>query len=380
MNESKPFHKAFKLQGKSFNSAEELIGFSLSISDEIHLFLKEWFNKKQFVEVKTSGSTGTPKKIKLQKSHMRQSAKATGDFFNLGEGTTALLCMSSTYIAGKMMLVRALELGWELDVVEPESNPLKGIKKNYDFCAMVPIQLYNSLDKIYKVKQLIVGGGIVSNDLLSKIQHCSTAIFATYGMTETVTHIAVKKLNNFKNVISSSNVISSAVEKSNKNENANVISNESKQSLYKLLPNISIKIDDRGCLVIKAPKLSNEEIITNDLVEIISDTAFKWLGRFDSVINSGGIKLIPEQIELKISSVIQPRFFVAGITDAVLGEKLVLIVEGEKEDTILNDVRSLKTLSKYEIPKEIFFVKKFKETPTQKINRIKTLKLISSTC
>ncbi len=374
MNELKPFHSTFKLQGKYFNSAEELIDFSLSISDEIHLFLKEWFNNKMVVEVKTSGSTGVPKIIQLQKSHMKESATATGTFFNLGKGSTALLCMSSTYIAGKMMLVRALELGWELDVVTPDSNPLKGIEKNYDFCAMVPIQLYNSLDEIYKVKQLIVGGGVVSNDLLGKIQHCSTAIYATYGMTETITHIAVKKLNHFKNVILSE------VEKLNENERSKVIASESKQSFYKLLPNISIATDERGCLVINAPKLSDEEIITNDLVEIISEDTFKWLGRFDSIINSGGIKLIPEQIELKISNVIQSRFFVAGITDAVLGEKLVLIVEGEINNRVLNQVKSLKILSKYEIPKEIFFIKKFKETPTQKINRIKTLKLISSTC
>ena len=327
-----------------------------------------------FVEVKTSGSTGTPKIIQLQKSHMIQSAKATGHFFNLGEGTTALLCMSSTYIAGKMMLVRALELGWELDIVAPESNPLKGIKKNYDFCALVPIQLYNSIDDIYKVKQLIVGGGVVSNDLLAKIQHCSTAIYATYGMTETVTHIAVKNLNNF------GNFISRAVKKSNKTESTKVLQHTSKASFYQLLPNISITTDERGCLVINAPKLSNEEIITNDLVEIISDKEFKWLGRFDSIINSGGIKLIPEQIELKLSNVIQSRFFVAGIADAVLGEKLVLIVEGEINNGVLNQVEGLKTLSKYEIPREIYFINKFVETPTQKINRIKTLKILSSIC
>jgi len=275
------FHKDFKLQGKSFKTVTEIIEFSQEISMDVYLFFKDWFDEKDFVEVKTSGSTGIPKVIQLQKSHMINSAMATGSFFNLSEKTTALLCMSPNFIAGKMMLVRALILGWHLDVVEAVSNPLKDSEKQYDFTAMVPIQLKNSLTDIYKIKQLIVGGGVVSKELLNEIQSVKTAIYATYGMTETITHIAVKKLNKFAGGIDNSNVISSAVEK----------------SYYQILPNITIATDQRGCLVINAPKVSSEEIITNDLVEIISDNEFNWLGRIDGVINSGGIKLIPEQIE-----------------------------------------------------------------------------------
>lgn len=356
MNELKPFHKAFKLQEQSFNSAQELIDFSFSISAEIQLFLKEWFNKKMFVEVKTSGSTGTPKIIQLQKKHMIQSAKATGVFFNLGEGTKALLCMSTNYIAGKMMLVRALELGWNLDVVDAVSNPLKGIDKEYDFCAMVPLQLHNSLTEIDKVKQLIVGGGVVSKELLNKIQNNHTAVYATYGMTETVTHIAVKKLNNSEQL------------------------KQGSETYYNALPNIKLHKDSRGCLVIDALKISKKEIVTNDLVNLISETKFEWLGRYDSIINSGGVKLIPEQIELKISEILFNRFFVVGIPDIILGEKLVLIVEGEFKKNLLKEIKLLNSLSKFEIPKQVYFLDNFIETPTQKINRIKTLKLISSTC
>ena len=349
------FHKAFKLQGKSFDSSEELIEFSETISVGIGDFLNKWFNDVPYIEVNTSGSTGNPKVIQLQKEHMIQSAKATGAFFNLFENTTALLCMSPNYIAGKMMLVRTLTLGWQLDVIEPTSNPLEYTSKAYDFAAMVPLQLHNSLTKIHKIKKLIVGGGVVSTELLGEIQNIRTEVFATYGMTETITHIAVKKLNNFSNVFAS----------------------EMKQSHYKTLPNITISKDSRGCLIINAPKIASERITTNDLVQLISETEFKWLGRFDSIINSGGIKLIPEQIEEKLATILKQRFFVAGISDSLLGEQLILIIEGVENDTILAEVKKLKTLSKFEIPKKSYFVTKFVETETRKINRKETLKVLA---
>ena len=351
MEAQNQFHKAFKLQGETFKSSEEIIRFSKKISLEIHLFFNEWFNTSSFIEVNTSGSTGKPKVIQLQKEHMKNSAKATGNFFNLYENTIALLCMSPNYIAGKMMLVRALTLGWQLDIVEVTSNPLEHTSKLYDFAAMVPLQLNNSLNNIGNIKKLIVGGGVVSNKLLAKIKNVNTEVFATYGMTETITHIAIKKLNNKRHA-----ELDSA-------------------SHYNILPNISISTDKRGCLIIDAPKITSDKIVTNDLVELISETEFKWLGRFDSVINSGGIKLIPEQIEEKLAATLQQRFFVTGIKDEILGEKLILIVEGVQNDSIFAKVKELKTLSKFEIPKEIFFINQFIETETSKINRIETLKL-----
>jgi O-succinylbenzoic acid--CoA ligase len=347
-----PFHSAFKLQGKSFQTANELIDFSKEISVEVSDFLTDWFDAKSFVEVKTSGSTGNPKIIQLQKKQMINSAKATGDYFNLPENTTALLCMSPNYIAGKMMLVRALTYGWHLDILEPTSNPLKNSDKNYDFSAMVPMQLHNSLPGIHKIKKLIVGGGTVSNELLSKIQEVKTEIFATYGMTETITHIAVKRINQSRHdeLVSASH--------------------------YKTLPNIIIAVDHRGCLLIDAPSISEEKVITNDLVELISPTEFKWLGRIDNVINSGGIKLITEQIEEKLAEIIENRFFVAGKKDEILGEKLILICEGIKNENLLNKIKCLGTLSAYEIPKEIYFLEKFMETETNKIDRAKTLEFL----
>jgi O-succinylbenzoic acid--CoA ligase len=344
-------HINFKLNGNSFSTSDELILFSKGLSTSTQQFFIDWFADTDFVEVQTSGSTGKPKVIQLKKEFMINSALATGSFFDLKQNTTALLCMSTDFIAGKMMLVRALVLGWDLDVIEPVSNPLEITEKGYDFSAMVPMQLQSSLSEIRRIQKLLVGGGTVSQDLVLEIQDVSTKIFATFGMTETITHIAVKQLNGFKN---------------------NTLS-EVEKSHFITLPNVSITKDSRNCLVIDAPNVSEEKVITNDVVKIISKNKFKWLGRFDNVINSGGIKLHPEEIEKKLSKIISQRFFVAGIPDANLSEKLVLIIEGKKATVILSKAKSL---TRFETPKAIYFVDKFIETETKKIQRSKTLDVL----
>ncbi|WP_010135113.1 AMP-binding protein [Ochrovirga pacifica] len=350
-------HPSFRLNGEHFESQLELISFSEDVSEDLFWFLQEWFSDSETLIVKTSGSTGTPKLIAIQKEYMRNSAKATGAFFELGAETKALCCLSTEYIAGKMMVVRALELGWHLDVVEPISNPLEDSFETYDFCAMVPMQVKASLWDLQLVKKLIIGGGVVSVGLQEQLQQVSTECFATYGMTETVTHIAVKKLN----------LVSSSAIEDTKYRIGKWTSN------YKLLPDITISQDERDCLVINAPLLSDEKVITNDIVKIHSETEFEWLGRFDNVINSGGVKLHPEQIERELSKIISQRFFVAGKSDETLGEKLILVIEGEE---ISLNFSSLE-LSKYEVPKEVFFVKQFVLTETQKIQRQKTINLIN---
>ena len=344
--EQNKFHKEFKLNNNSFASVDELKAFTRNFSDEIYQFLESWFSNDDAIIVNTSGSTGKPKPISLKKEFVKNSAKATGLYFELQANTTALLCLPTAYIAGKLMLIRALTLGWHLDVVEPNSNPLKTIDKKYDFSAMVPLQVENSLFKLNFIQKLIVGGGVVSNSLQEKLQEISTEVFATYGMTETITHIAVKKLNNFKDS-----------KKAYKDE------------FYQTLPNVAIYIDERNCLVITAPKVSEKLVVTNDVVNLISDTQFEWLGRFDNVINSGGIKLHPEKIEEKLSKIITNRFFVAGIPDEKLGEKLVLMVEGNQQEINID----LAQFSKFEIPKEIYFLNNFVETESAKIQRKKTI-------
>jgi len=307
----------------------------------IGIFLLNWFDASSFIEVQTSGTTGKPKLIRIEKQAMVESALATGDFFNLQPGNKALLCLSTDYIAGKMMLVRAIILGLELDVVLTSSFPLQNIAKEYDFVAMVPLQVENSLGQLNQIKKLIIGGAAVNSSLKSKLKSFNTKIYETYGMTETITHIAAKSIN---------------------------------EKCFQALPDVTLLIDDRNCLVIKAPKISNETIITNDIVDLISETEFKWLGRFDHVINSGGIKLFPEQIEEILQDKIKERFFIAAIDDLILGQKVVLIIESSNKLTI--DKETFEELSKYEKPKEIFYLDSFIVTDTSKINRKETLKKI----
>ncbi len=315
-------------------------------------FLLDWLKPSDFIEVKTSGSTGTPKKVKLLKEHMINSAMATGKFFELPEKSTALHCLPAEFIAGKMMLVRAMVLGWEIDLVTPASNPLDQVFKTYDFCAMTPFQLDNSIGRLHLIKKLIVGGGAVSPSLQKMVQGLKTKVYETFGMTETVSHIAAKRLNPGKK--------------------------KSKPNAFKVLPEISISIDKRGCLVVKAPKVASDILVTNDVVEILTYKKFIWKGRYDNVINSGGIKLYPEEIERKLNKIIPRRFFVTGMPDDALGEKLLLFVEADFSEELLNElqneIKSLKSLDKYEIPKKIYLVQKFEETPNGKIHRENTLK------
>lgn len=351
---------SFKIDKQPFTTPS-LVKYAveLTASNELYLkdigvFLTDWLNDDDFIVVKTSGSTGIPKEIKLLKSHMRNSALATGQYFGLNKNTTALLCLSATYIAGKMMLVRAMVLGWDIHLVSPTSSPLKKVNQSYEFSAMVPMQVEESLVDLNKIKELIIGGAPISNSLHQQLQTVTTNCYATYGMTETITHIAVKKLNNFSN--------------------AN--SNYKGKPDYQILPDVSITQDDRNCLVIDAPKVSFELIKTNDIVKIHSSTEFEWLGRYDNVINSGGVKLFPEQIEHKLSQLIKECFFVIGIPDEQFGEQLVLIIESEGEISFSKADYENCQLTKFEIPKQIFVTSKFVQTPSGKIQRKQTLDLL----
>lgn len=346
-------HSEFRLNG-DFLGLQQLEEFAKKLEQEksfkkvIGTFLLDWISNSDTVKVQTSGSTGDPKTIELKKEHMVNSALATGVFFDLKPGQKALLCLPCTGIAGKMMLVRAMVLGLQLDFEEPSSAPLANNDTSYDFVAMVPLQVQNSLHQLSRVKKLIIGGAPVDFILRNHLSGLSVRAYETYGMTETITHIAVKQIN----------------------------TNASNH--FKTLPNVSISQDKRGCLVIDAPKVSETKIITNDLVELVSKTAFIWVGRYDSIINSGGIKLVPEKIEEKLASLITSRFFLIGLPDEVLGQKLVVIVEGEPMDKkdLIAAIASIKAISKYEVPKQVYFVKAFQETATKKVDRKKTLEQV----
>lgn len=350
-------YTSLKINGKAYDKAA-LLAFdavdNLPWRHSFQQFIKDWLDPTPYVIVKTSGSTGTPKRIQLQKEKMVNSAKMTGEYFGFKKGQKALLCLPCDYIAGKMMVVRALV--WELDLqlIEPAGNPLKDVNTPIDFAAMVPMQVLTVLketpEKMRLVRQLIIGGGKVSSQLLKQLQNISTACYATYGMTETITHIAIQPLNGLH-----------------------------KTEAFQTLPDVQVGQDNRDCLTILAPHVSEEQVVTNDIIQIIDPTSFIWLGRHDNVINTGGVKVFPEQIEKKLEILLTSRFFISAFPDKKLGEQVVLIIESTPwKAAQINDFQ-IKTniiLSKFEHPKHLFFLKKFLETPTGKVQRSKTKSLL----
>ncbi|MCF8274726.1 MAG: AMP-binding protein [Flavobacteriaceae bacterium] len=344
-------HLKFKLNGVNYNQddikeiAYSFIKEGLPYEEAIGDFLIDWLDSKTFIKVKSTGTTGKPKLIKLDKQAMVNSSIFTGDFFNLAPGDKALHCLPAQYIAGKMMLVRAMVLGLELDLIEPSSHLVFNSKKSYDFCAMLPIQLQNSISKVGNIKNIILGSVKVSNELIEAIKDFPANIYETFGMTETVTHIALRALNNFK-------------------------TDERVKSTFKTLPDIFVSQDERGCLVINSPHLSKTSITTNDIVKLHSETEFEWFGRFDNVINSGGVKIFPETVEEKLFGKIDGKFFIASEKDEKLGEQVILILENDSNNI---DASIFNVLDKYEKPKKIYTVNKF-EIISEKIQRKKILK------
>lgn len=341
-------HLKFKLNGTSFNHDElKEVAYSLVKEGETYEkvvgnFLLDWLDSNDYVSVSTSGTTGLPKIIKIDKSAMINSAIMTGDYFNIQPGDKALHCLPSRYISGKMMLVRAMILGLELDMVAPTLYPAYDEQKEYDFSAMIPLQLKNSLKRLDNIKTLIVGGASVSKALIENIQNLKVNIYETFGMTETISHIAVKKLNH----------------------------NTPRMSAFETLPNVSVSKNKQDCLIIDAPKLRNETIATNDLVNLINENQFEIIGRYDNMINSGGVKVYPELIELKLQDLIEHRFFIASETDNDFGQKVIMVVENETTDF---DKEVFSQLEKHEVPKAIYSIPKFLETETGKLLRRKIL-------
>jgi O-succinylbenzoic acid--CoA ligase len=342
----KNVHNLFKLNGYHLTK-EDLCRVAYSFIKEgedfeqaVGDFLLDWFDDKSYIDMYTSGTTGEPKTIRVEKNAMVQSALSTGDFFGLEPGDRVLHCLPTNYVAGKMMFVRSFILGLDMDFVAPSSNPLENNDKKYDFAAMVPLQAKNSIKKLINIKKVIIGGVKVHKSLEQELVKLPIEIYETYGMTETITHIAAKKIG---------------------------------VEAFTTLPNVTVSVNENQCLEILAKNIGNEKIVTNDVVKLVSDTQFVWLGRFDNVINSGGIKIMPEQVESKLSTLIPRRYFINGESDDTLGEKVVLYVEG---DAIKIENSVFDVLDKYEKPKEIVFIPKFKETATGKIMREESKKLV----
>ena len=332
-------------------------------------FCKQWLEGRKEFPIQTSGSTGTPKNILLRREQMILSAKLTGDALGLTPGEKAFVCLPCAFIGGKMMLVRSFELGLDVTIVEPSGNPFKSFPETnvpcFDFTAFVPMQLQAVLDAgqeavawLNRFKAVLVGGAPISHSLARQIKPLAVPVYQTFGMTETVSHIALRRLNG-----------------------------PYASTHYEVLPNVTIGTDARGCLTIESPLTNHRKIITNDIVEIRSGRRFIWKGRFDNVINSGGVKIRAEKVERCLEEILSdvfenriPNFeyMIGGVPDERLGEKVVLLFEGRPEETILNEIRiQLRgKLQKYEMPKEFYFLDKFARTSNGKIDRIKTLRLL----
>lgn len=314
-------------------------------------FLEDWFSASDTVMVQTSGSTGTPKVFAIEKDRMRQSAQMTCDKLNLKEGDTALLCLPVDYISGKMMVVRAVERKLNLIVMTPSAQPVDQLNHHIDFCAMSPLQVENSLAKLHLIKNLIIGGAAVSESLKNKITQTlknttsQTLIYETYGMSETLSHIALKEI--YPNL----------------------------DGYFRVLNGVQISLDSRNCLEIFAPQLNPDHLATNDLVEIKNVKEFKFLGRIDNVINSAGLKIYPEQLEILVKKDLPNEVVFFGIVDELLGQKLIMVIEGEENDFVRRQLDQIKYPTKNHQPKEILFLSKFPRLPNGKINRRELLNL-----
>lgn len=324
-----------------------------AFEEKVLFFLKEWFSEASTVSVQTSGSTGIPKIFDIEKEKMQNSAKMTCDFLGLNEGDTALLCLPVEYISGKMMLVRSLERKLKLIVKTPDTHPLKDLEEKVDFCAMTPLQVENSLSKIHLIKNLIIGGAAVSETLKKKLsgigneKNDNRRIFETYGMSETLSHIALKEI--FPN----------------------------EEEYFTTFEGIEISKDERDCLKIHAPMLNPDVLTTNDLVELKNEKQFKFLGRADNIINSGGAKIFPEELETLVKKHIENEVVFLGIPDEILGHKLVLAIEGERNEELENRILNIQYRKAFYKPKEVFFLDEIPRTPNGKVDRRTLLQLLT---
>ena len=312
------------------------------------MFLSFWFDTSiDEIEIKTSGSTGKPKTISHKKEYMYASALATCKYFRLDKTKMALLCLPLSSIGGVMMLVRSLVSGMNLIIGKPKSNPLKYLNQNIDFIAMVPMQVQKSFDESLSkwsfIKTVIIGGGKVSNSLKNTIIENKINAYSTFGMTETISHIALNKIG--------------------------------KNNIYTGLENCYFSTNSDNCLIISAVHLGVENIHTNDVIDLLDNKSFIWLGRKDNAIETGGIKILPEIVEQKIAHLFTERFFIGSINDKILNNKIVLLIE--KESSIkIEDLKEY--LNKFECPKEIYSLDKFIETKSGKLDRHSTIRLIKN--
>lgn len=289
---------------------------------------------------------------------MQASAQLTAQTFGLQPADRALCCLNINYIAGVMMLVRTLEIHLQTVVIEPSSDPLAEVE-DIDFAAFVPLQLQKMLkqpelylSRLNKMKAIIIGGAAASGSLIDNIQQITAPVYATYGMTETVSHIAVQRLNGAQ-----------------------------KMDFFQALPGVELGLDERGCLHVAAAASNHERVQTNDVVEMLGDNRFRILGRADNIINSGGVKIQLEEIDRLLEPWMQihfpgKRYFSWGFPNEKLGQQLELVIEdqgpeSDQENILLNSLKSY--LPPYKNPRGIRYATSFAQTPSNKIDKKSTV-------
>lgn len=334
------------LDGKRYSKEEILTAQPDSpFLRDLFLFLAGWFDESPTLEVQTSGSTGVPKRLTVRKDQMMQSARLTCEFLHLNAGDKALLCMPLQYIAGKMVVVRALVAGLNLIVRMPSGHPLADVETPLRFAAMVPLQVYNTLQnpcerkRLSRTDILIIGGGAIDAALEAQIRNLPGEVYSTYGMTETLSHIALRRLNG-----------------------------PGASSHYHPFSSVRLSLSAEDTLVIEAPLVCDERLVTNDVAKLYPDGTFTILGRKDNIINTGGIKVQAEVVEETLRPVIPIPFAITSRPDARLGEAIVLLVEStENLEEIRRQIPLL--LTKYQQPKYIYTVDSIPLTGTGKIDR-----------
>lgn len=319
---------------------------------EVFAFAARLFDRNKTAEVSTSGATGVPKKMKFPKSAFDLSARSTNAFFEITEASGLLLALPMRYIAGKMMVARAAAAGCDLTVVPPSSSPFSGKVAGYaasfDFVPLTPLQADRCADDTPKalseVRTVLIGGGQVSDELRKKLLHCGVNAYASFGMTETLSHFAVARIEAGSDL------------------------------LFKPLPGVELKSDRTGSLRVNRKGITRGWLDTNDLASL-SEKGFVWRGRADNLINSGGIKVIPEQVEKLVAHLVHTPYFVAGIPHEKLGEEVALFIEAEglPASDLLGEVQNSLANMPFWQPRKLIPVSGFLYTDTGKIKRKATV-------
>ena len=318
----------------------------IAMRQELESFLNEWYDDSPTLTVHTSGSTGTPKVLTVRKIQMMNSARITCDFLKLKRGDRAFLCMPLKYIAGKMMVVRALVAELDLIVREPSGHPLADIHEPLRFAAMIPLQVYNALQvaeeksRLEDIETLIIGGGAIDKELAEAILPLPNRIYSTYGMTETLSHIALRRLNGAE-----------------------------ASEYYHPFPSVRLSLSPEQTLVIDAPLVSDERLTTNDVADLRPDGSFVILGRKDNIVNSGGVKIQVESVENQLRSLIPVPFALTSVPHPKFGEALTLLIRQDMPDKDRLQREITQVLPKYQQPKYILFVDGIPLTETGKISR-----------